>query len=364
MDNKIISGISKSLMKASEERSTNTTLVSAASLLAQAVVARGIDLEAFLSQLGIGPGEYNDPNGRISVPLMQRAWRLAVEWSGDECFGLGLADVVQPAALHAVGLSMISSNSLREAIERVVCYQRFLSTAFKISLNPEGDRYRVDFSTERFRAAPDPASIDGTLAVFVEMSRITAGSTVRPIHVYLQRKSPATCVSRYRHYFGCPVTFSSVSNQILFDRETFDRPLPTANPDLARVNDQVVIEYLKRFDPQTLSARLRTLIIDALPGGTISEASIVQRLNMSLRSLQRQLKNERTSYKEVLAGTRRQLAQEYLTNSERQIIEIGYMLGFSEPSNFSRAFKRWTGQSPQQFRETSRERIQIHPSQI
>ncbi|MBL3590901.1 MAG: AraC family transcriptional regulator [gamma proteobacterium endosymbiont of Lamellibrachia anaximandri] len=351
-------------MKASEEQSTNTTLVSAATLLAQAVIAKGLDLDAFLAQLGIRPDEYNDPNGRIPVPLMQRAWRLAVEWSGDECFGLGLADVVQPAALHGIGLSMISSNSLREAIERVVCYQRFLSTAFKISLNPEGDHYRIDFSTERFRATPDPASIDGTLAVFVAMSRITAGSTVRPIHVYLQRKSPATCATRYRHYFGCPVTFSSVSNQILFDRETFDRPLPTANPDLARINDQVVIEYLERFDPQTLSARLRTLIIDALPGGTISEESIVQRLNMSLRSLQRQLKNERTSYKEILAGTRRQLAQEYLSNSERQIIEIGYMLGFSEPSNFSRAFKRWTGQSPLQFREASRERTQTHPPQM
>ena len=337
-------------MSSSNDNSANTTLVSVASLLAQAVVARHINLEDFLACLGIKPDEYNDPSGRVPVSLMQHAWKLAVEYSGDECIGLALAEVVQPAALHGLGLAMVSSDSLHNSIERIVTYQRFLNTALKINLTLEDNYYRINFSTERFHSAPEPASIDGALAVFVEMCRITAGSTVHPVHVYLRREPPELCVDRYQNYFGCAVTFSSDRNELLFDLETIDRTLPTSNRELARINDQVVIDYLKRFDTNALSTRLRALIIDELPGGISNEVSIAHRLNMSLRSLQRQLKSEKTSYRQILNRIRLELAQEYLINNERQIIEIGYMLGFSEPSNFSRAFKRWTGQSPQQFR--------------
>jgi len=328
----------------------HSTLVGVASLLLQTLALRGIDPDSFLLRLGVTPGEYSDPNSRISSRLMQAAWRLAVEETADECLGLGLADVLQPAALHGLGLSMMASENLADSLKRIVCYQRFLSTTLKISLLRQQDGYLIDYPTQHLGFDPHPASVDGALSVLVKMFRIIAGPSVNPLKVTLLRERPSHCGSRYEHFFGCPVDFSSRHIQLLFGRNTIERQLSTANRELARINDQVVIEYLKRFDAQSITARLRALIIDALPGGLISEKAIAQQLNMSQRSLQRQLHQENISYQTILSETRQQLAKEYLENSDRLIIEIGYMLGFSEPSNFSRAFKRWTGQSPQQFR--------------
>jgi AraC-like DNA-binding protein len=310
---------------------------------------RGIDLEDFLDSLGVTIDEYTDPGARIPVSLMQRAWGLAHKWTRDDCFGLTLADVVQPAALHGLGLSMVASDTLLHSIKRIISYQRFLSTVLKISLDREKDQYRINFSMAANRKL-HPASVDGALAIFMKMCRITAGSPVKPVQVRLQRERPSSCFQQYRRLFDCPVAFSGAENQILFDALTLERQLTTANPQLARINDQVVIEYLKHFDSQTLAERLRSMIIEDLPGGMISEAMLAKGLNMSQRNLQRLLKQEETSYQRILSETRLQLAQEYLANSTRQIIEIGYLLGFSEPGNFSRAFKRWTGQSPQQYR--------------
>jgi AraC-like DNA-binding protein len=96
--------------------------------------------------------------------------------------------------------------------------------------------------------------------------------------------------------------------------------------------------------------RVKVALLEHLPSGHVSEEEIAQGLHLSLRTLQRKLRDEGTSYKELLDETRRELATEYIKNPHVSISEITYLLGFSEPSNFSRAFKRWTGSSPSAFR--------------
>ena len=99
-----------------------------------------------------------------------------------------------------------------------------------------------------------------------------------------------------------------------------------------------------------LAMQVRAKIIEGLPDGGPSQEKIAQTLNTSLRSLQRRLRDEDTNFKNLLSETRQQLALQYLSDSSRSIGEITYPLGFSEPSNFTRAFKRWTGKSPGEFR--------------
>ena len=99
--------------------------------------------------------------------------------------------------------------------------------------------------------------------------------------------------------------------------------------------------------------RVRATIIERLPDGTPSQGNIAELLHVSMRSLQRRLNNENTNFKELLEGTRHELALRYIREQHRTIGEITYLLGFSEPSNFSRAFRRWTGMSPAEYRESA-----------
>jgi len=134
-------------------------------------------------------------------------------------------------------------------------------------------------------------------------------------------------------------------------------PLSTAQPELARLNDQTVIDYLARCEHSNLAMQVRAKIIEGLPDGRPSQGDIAQTLNTSLRSLQRRLRDEDTNFKNLLSETRQQLALQYMRDTSRSIGEITYLLGFSEPSNFNRAFKRWTGKSPGEFRSHE----QAHP---
>jgi AraC-like DNA-binding protein len=193
------------------------------------------------------------------------------------------------------------------------------------------------------------AALDAGMAMFLRMCRTTGGSEITPVRVKMMRPEP-DCADRFSEEFGAPIEYGADANVLSFDQRNVDAVLPNANPELARVNDQTVLDYLARFDRDNITLQVRSIIIEQLPDGTPNQGAIADSLHVSLRSLQRRLKNENTNYKSLLETTRRELAVHYIQHSGRTIGEITYLLGFSEPSNFARAFKRWTGKSPADFR--------------
>lgn len=128
--------------------------------------------------------------------------------------------------------------------------------------------------------------------------------------------------------------------------------LITSNPALARVNDEQVESYLASFEDISTSRDVVGKIVERLQDGPPNQKQVAEALNVSNRTLQRKLKDEGTSFIDLLQDTRLQLAEKYLSQPQRSIVEIAYLLGFSEPSTFSRAFKRWTGQAPADYRHS------------
>jgi AraC-like DNA-binding protein len=120
---------------------------------------------------------------------------------------------------------------------------------------------------------------------------------------------------------------------------------------MAQLNDQFMIEYLANLDEKDIVSRVKAQIIQQLASGNITDATIANELFMSVRTLQRHLKAEKTTFKSLLNEVRSDLAQKYLSDSFFSIGEITFMLGYREPSSFNRAFKRWTGVSPTAYRE-------------
>src|SRR5262249_13029409 len=128
-----------------------------------------------------------------------------------------------------------------------------------------------------------------------------------------------------------------------------DRPLPTANAELARQNDQVALQYVARLEKPSTATSVQRVLLEMLPDGPPSKAAVARRLGMSPRSLQRHLDEESTSYKEVLNAARAALARGYVAERRFSTTEIAFMLGFADTASFSRAFKRWTGMSARQY---------------
>jgi AraC-like DNA-binding protein len=167
--------------------------------------------------------------------------------------------------------------------------------------------------------------------------------------VWLQRPVPATPSEFYR-VFRAPIEFNANKDGFLLEKASFLEPLPTANAELAHSNDRIIKEYLAHMHRSAIGMRVRAKLVDQLSSGQAKEEAIAGFLGLSSRTLQRKLKEEGTSYAQILNDTRKELASQYISNSRLSISEISYLLGFAEPTNFTRAFRRWTGKSPSEYR--------------
>lgn len=329
-----------------------TTIGSVAALLADTLMDCDVDPAPLFSRAGIELSVTRDPDARIPTRRMLDLWALAIEATGNPCIGLHAARHFQPAMLHGLGFAWLASDTLLDALGRLVRYSRLINSIVRFRIQEQAD------TTALVAVIPDvfpnyvPAGVDLGMAVFLRMCQITVGQKLLPSHVVLQRPEPP-CSAEFTRTFGTSIEYGAPDNRLCFDSESLSMPLKTANPELARINDQTVVDYLARFDQASIAMQVRSKIIEQLHDGIPKQESIADTLHISLRSLQRRLREEETSFKGLLEDTRQALAQQYLRENHRSIGEITYLLGFSEPSNFTRAFKRWTGQTPAEFRDTT-----------
>jgi AraC-like DNA-binding protein len=325
---------------------------SVASLIAQTLSTYGHDPEPLFKEAGLDMNLLSNPDTRYPGQRVQRLWQLAVDASEDPCFGFVAGEQAQPVVLHGLGFSWMASDTLRDSLTRLVRYSRLISTAASMHLQDSDNSVDLVIQPPRDVENVVYASQDAGMSGFLRMCRLTAGDDINPIHVSLQRPRP-DCSRKLTDYFRAPIEYDASFNILSFSKQLVDTPLGNANPLLARINDQAVVDYLARFDRDSLTMQVRSKIIERLHDGTPNQETIAQSLNFSLRSLQRKLNSEDTNFKSLLESTRRELALHYIRETHRSIGEITYLLGFSEPSNFTRAFKRWTGVTPIEFREKS-----------
>lgn len=184
------------------------------------------------------------------------------------------------------------------------------------------------------------------------MCRSIYGDDFNPLHIEFCRPEPEQpCVGKFHQLFRASLTFSASAYVMYFDKEMMRKPLSTANADLARAHDNIIAEHLSQLDDSDIVMQVKKTLTEQLPSGKATQDSIARAQNISSRSLQRRLQAAGTHYSDVLNDTRRELAIKHISKSRMSIGEITYLLGFTEVSNFSRAFKRWTGQPPSEYRD-------------
>jgi AraC-like DNA-binding protein len=325
-----------------------TTIATGSQVLWRMLESYGHDPAPVFRAAGIDVERWRDPLARFNNAQLDGLWRQAVELVGDPCFGLRAMQCWHPSQAHALGYAWLASDTLMDALERLVRYFRLVTEVAVLELAETSVECRLSLPTRPHLEVIHERT-DAFWAVFIGLCRMSAGERFAPAAVHLRRPEPP-CAGEYYGLFKAPVTFGAAVDTMIFRREDLHRPLPTGNRELARANEQVIDDYLKRLDLTDVAGRVRARLLETLSSGEVDEERMAQFLNLSRRTLQRRLAEEDTSFKEVVDETRRDVALRYVGNPRVPIKEVSYLLGFSEPSNFTRAFRRWTGKSPSDYR--------------
>lgn len=329
----------------------HSTLATFVLPIAQTLRQHGVDAMAVMEQAGIDPASVINPDRRVAPAAMQRLLALCVEATGDEAFGLLAAEQTQPQVLNGLGLAWLASDTLLDGLRRTVRFGKAMSTGVELRLEEDGDFVHLLIGPPVDDDEFVFAARDFAVGLVARMCRLTLGEFIAPLRVEMERPEPQD-PSRWEYLLACHVSFGQPAARMSFLRADIVTRLATGDPALAQANDEQAQAYIDSFSDHTTTREVTDKIVQTLPAGAPSQQQIAESLNISNRTLQRRLKDEGTSFLDLLQDTRLQLARKYLRQRNRSVVETAYMLGFSEPSTFSRAFKRWTGVAPADYRES------------
>jgi len=290
-----------------------------------------------------------DPCVRLPYEQVDQLRAKAEKLCGDEAFGLRSAMVYLPSQLGALGYAWQASLTLRKAFQRLERFVRVVNSKAKVHIEDKGDCMVVTLKVNMDSKCAF-ARDDGALALITRMCRLVSGDHFRLQTVNFRHAAPRD-IKPYFEYFGCQLNFDQEDNQLLVPLSLADETLAGANPELALLNDQVVRRRLARVDREDTVARVQAALIDLLPLGNISDDAVAGALHVSVRTLHRKLAEENNNFRTLLVEMRRDLAESYILDNSLTLTEISLLLGFSEPSSFSRAFKSWTGTAPSEVRQ-------------
>ncbi|BCG63035.1 MAG: hypothetical protein methR_P0722 [Methyloprofundus sp.] len=321
----------------------------AVNITLQIIESYDIDPVPLLKELDIDPQKINNPNARFSYQKIDQLWLAAVTLSGDPCFGLRAAKFWHPSHMGALGYAWLASSSLHTALNRFSRYMAILTEGAVLNIDETATEISVHLQYKKI-SRQQPTRTDSFMAMLLAMCQANCGTDFHPSSIALTHAEP-TNVDQFHALFNCPIQFNAAENRFNVAKEIANKPLVSFNPRLAQLSDQLVVETLAKLDKDNIIAIVKTEIIQQLTSGKLTDASVATAINMTQRSLQRKLQQQGTTFKFLLQDLRSELSQQYIQDSHLSLLDIAFMLGFSDYSSFSRAFKRWTGLPPSTFRD-------------
>ena len=320
-----------------------------------ALDAIGLNGDKLLKESGVDLSQDYACDVRYSSEQTRYFWSLALKETQREDIGLHVAQFVSPITFHALGFSMWASATLYDALNRMVIFDTLLNDG--CSLTFEKDEKFATFSLSVHQGEEgdlvSAQGVDYFLAAVVKILTDMQNSVFSPIAVSLQRKAPKESTP-WQKTFNCPVSFNCTENNIVFELALLNKLLPNGNIALATENDKLVSQYIQQHQFKNTVRTLEAKLIELMPSGIVGIDEVAKAMGLNTRSLQYKLVQLETSFTQVLNTVRQGSAKRYLQSSDKSVNEIAYLLGFSEPSHFNRAFKRWYQQTPSDFRVKSR----------
>lgn len=284
---------------------------------------------------------------RVDLASQDRLWEGFCGAARDPLTGLELGLALQVGHLDTAGMILMSCETVAEALDALLDYHPIVGEGGAFHLREEGDLMRLCYEPV-YRVRRDER-VEAVLASMLNLTRWSTGGLFQAEALSFQH-APLAAPERYRERLGAAVAFQAEDNALVFAREQMAIPLIHANPALCQHLRGLADQLLERLDSRSLSARVGALVRENPRWG---KERIAERLAMSGRHLVRKLADEGTGFKLLRDAQLQTLAEQALERGAR-LADIAEELGFSDESAFAKAFKRWTGQTPAQYRTRDR----------
>ena len=335
-------------------RPTDPSIFVSVSILAQMFSYLGslrVETEPLLTSLGLDPrGFRDDPEARIPMELYVKIEDAAARAAGDPCFGLHMGEFAEAGSWSILGCMMMNCRSLGEAFEKSAKYYRIIGDLIEGRVSLRKNKVRVALAVPPNAPALSRHCFECVLSSSVTMMRTLSGADVSPLEVGLSYPEPESR-REYERVFRCPVGFGQEESYMILDPAIADLPVLYANTALLERVEAYAVEFLSSLEEWDAATRQATrLILSRLADDSLSLRSVAKDMSMSVRTLQARLGAEGRRFGELVGELRLSLAKKYL-RERFTVEEITCLLGFSEPSVFRKAFKKWTGLTPGEYRE-------------
>ena len=310
-------------------------------------VSKGASLKDLCEALSIDPSDLNDSEMKVDFRRAYSAWTLAEEMTGDPLLGLHLGEMTNPSILGLLGHLMQSSPNLLEAFRNVCKFSELATDMFTYRIKEQGHTILLQYkaathwtnvSNASARHATDQA-MAGTLQVFYLLS----GHRVYPMATSFTFRKQS--VSEYERIFRSPVKFNEAVNQLTFSRSSLVAPVISYDRSLLSVFTKM-LQDRKLKGSDTITGDLRRVIMHDFKGQIPGIEILASHLHLTVRSLQRRLTNEKTTFRKFTSQVKSELSRQLLSAKGSKVSQVSSLMGYSDPRAFRRAFKAWTGTAP------------------
>ncbi|MGH8459243.1 MAG: AraC family transcriptional regulator, partial [Nevskiales bacterium] len=323
-------------------------------------VKAGVDTNAVYFQIGFKPEYLNKPELRTPHDAQIGFWEAVETVTGDPDIGLHLAPHIPLYRGDVFEYLFLSSPNFREGCRRAMRYSRLFSDALMGSLNEDDEGpARVALAVTQHKH-PVLRHTEICIAYgLIEFCKSVTDGAFKAERISLcaaKPKNPAAYVKA----FGCPVEFDSAESFIYFDRALLDRPSPHSEPEFLRVHEEVASRQLTKLESRDVVEAVKRVLAQGLEYQSCDLESVAKQLGRTPRRLRQELTRAGTSFNQVLGDFRFTMARRLLAGTDEPIDRIVYLTGFAEVSTFYRAFRRWAGKTPVQYRqEKQKKRKQV-----
>jgi AraC-like DNA-binding protein len=315
---------------------------------------QGLAPEALLAHAQLGPEVLSQRDQRVAASAYLTLLGEGVRLTGDQCLGLHLGESVRPGYYGVLGYLIMSCATLADALHRQARYASLVGNLGLVVLDDEparpGCEALVAHSWQPLLAQQQRQLSEETLAGWVSFGRWISGLDIAPTEVRFQHSAPAD-TSEHARIFRCPVLFDQPDNALIFPKRLLAVPLNQADAQVRGMLDAYADRLLAELNRgNSVLDRARLELARQLPEQGPDLEAIAVALALSPRTLQRRLREAGLSFSQLVDETRQQLVLHYLRDPALELAEIAFLVGFSEPGSLARAFRRWTGASPGEYR--------------